>query len=100
MPALTSTSTGVHLAIKVVPGASRARVMGMLGADCWKVVVSKPPSGGQANDAVVELISEVVGVPRRCVRIEAGHGSPRKTVSIDGSTVAIVQARLEAASGT
>jgi uncharacterized protein (TIGR00251 family) len=79
------TSSGVRFAIKVVPGASRDRVMGLLG-DALKVAVSKPPSGGAANEAVIELLANTLGVRESQVTIVAGHTNPRKEIEVNGVT--------------
>ena len=81
------------LSIKVVPGASRDRVVGRYG-DAIKVQVSAPPEGGKANQAVVELIAAALGVRRSEVRIAKGHAQSRKIVQIDGLTQAEVDACL------
>lgn len=90
---ISSTPAGVRFAIKVVPGASRDRVMGLLG-DALKVAVSKPPSGGAANGAVVELLAKTLGVREAQVTIVAGHTSPRKEVEITGIAGDDVEGRL------
>lgn len=74
---LTPTSTGTRIELKVVPGASRDRVMGVLG-DALKIAVSKPPSGGAANAAVVAVLAKAFGVREANVTIVSGHASPRK----------------------
>ena len=81
------------LSIKVVPGASRDRVIGRYG-DAIKVQVSAPPEGGKANQAVVELIAAALGVRRSEVRIAKGQAQSRKIVQIDGLTQGEVDARL------
>lgn len=90
---LTSTSAGVRFAIKVVPGASRDRVMGLLG-DALKVAVSKPPSGGAANGAVVELLAKTIGVREAQVLIVSGHTNARKEVEITGLDATALCQRL------
>ena len=80
---LTSTPAGVRFAIKVVPGASRDRVMGLLG-EALKVAVSKPPSGGAANGAVVGLLAKTLGVREAQVSIVSGHTNARKEVLVEG----------------
>jgi uncharacterized protein (TIGR00251 family) len=75
------TSSGTRVALKVVPGASRDRVIGVLG-DALKVAVSKPPSGGAANAAVVAVLAKTLGVRESNVTIVSGHASPRKEVEI------------------
>jgi uncharacterized protein len=76
-------STSARIRVKVVPGASRTRVAGRLG-DAWKIAVAKPPAGGQANAAVIELLAGLLGVSRSAVVIAAGHTNPRKTIDITG----------------
>ncbi len=63
-------------------------------ADALKVRVSAPPERGKANAAVESLLAEALGLARDCVRVVAGHGSPRKIVEIDGLSEAEVHRRL------
>ena len=81
------------LSIKVVPGSSRDRLVARYG-DAIKVQVSAPPEGGKANQAVVELIAEALGVRPNQVRIAKGQAQSRKIVQIDGLTQTEVDARL------
>ncbi len=83
---------GVRLLVKVVPGASRNEIAGVLG-ERLKVRVNAPPEGGKANEAVMALIAEVLGVGVRSVQIESGHTRPEKVVRILGVSVDAV-ARL------
>lgn len=83
--AIRPSEDGVVISVKVVPGASRDRVMGLLG-DALKVAVSRPPSGGEANRSVVRVLSEYFRVPERAVSIVAGHANPRKQVQIRDMT--------------
>ena len=50
-----------------------------------------PPVDGAANEALVELLAESLGVPRRAVRIVAGESSRSKTVDVDGVEQALVE---------
>lgn len=83
----------VLLAVKVVPGSSRQRVVGPHG-DMLKVAVSAPPEAGKANKAVCELLAETLGLPARNVTVHSGGGVPFKTIRIVGATVAKVRERL------
>jgi uncharacterized protein (TIGR00251 family) len=86
---LRTVPGGVELRLKVVPGASRSAVAGVLG-DRLKVRISAPPEGGKANRAVEDLLAELTG----CVcTVTSGHGSPQKTLFVaTGSPVAVRQA--------
>lgn len=83
------------LPVKVVPGASRSEIAGWLG-DVLKVRVTAAPERGKANAAVEETIAAALGVAADRVRVASGHGSPRKTIEIDGLTDAEIRARLNA----
>ena len=90
---LMSDRAGVRLALKVVPGASRDRIMGALG-DALKVAVSKPPQDGAANKAVVKLLTAELGLPEAAVTIVRGRFSPRKEALIAGLTAEQLTSRL------
>ena len=96
--AIDASADGAVVRVKVVPGASRSKVAGMLG-DRLKVAVAAPPEGGKANKAVCELLAKVLGVSKSAVGIASGHGQPRKTVLAAGLTVDQVRVRLDAAVG-
>jgi uncharacterized protein (TIGR00251 family) len=81
----------IRVRVHVQPRASRSEVVGTHGA-ALKVRLLAPPVDGAANDALVALLSERLGVPRRAVRIVAGMTSRAKMVEIDGTTEAAVRA--------
>lgn len=80
--------------VKVVPGASRSRVVGRYG-DAVKVQIAAPPEAGKANRALVELLAGVLGVARGQIEIVSGHNRPRKVVRVLG----MEQSAAEAAMG-
>ncbi|MCC6659893.1 MAG: DUF167 domain-containing protein [Phycisphaerales bacterium] len=86
-------SGGVALSVKVVPGASRDRVVGAHGNGI-RVTVTAPAEGGAANEAVVALLARVLGVARAGVRISRGHSGPHKQVLITGLGTDEVRSRL------
>ncbi len=80
--------------VRVVPNASRAAVVGRMADGVLKVKVCAPPEGGRANDAVVELLADIFGVPRRAVSILSGQSSRNKRVGIEGLDEQTLNARL------
>jgi uncharacterized protein (TIGR00251 family) len=80
-PFVRRTEQGIEISVKVVPGASRPGIAGVLG-NRLKVRVAEPPEGGKANRAVERLIADWLGV--RGARVVAGHGRPEKTVAVPG----------------
>ena len=69
--------------VKVVPGASRDRVVGRYGEGI-RVQVSAPAEGGKANRAVEQVIADALGVKAQQVRVVKGHSQPRKAVEVEG----------------
>lgn len=75
------------------PRASRDEIAGLQG-DAVKVRVTAPPADGEANDAVVALLSLRLRVPRAAVTLRRGHSGRRKLVRIEGLDAAEVRRRL------
>jgi uncharacterized protein (TIGR00251 family) len=86
----------VMVRLHVQPGAGRTAVAGRHG-DALKVRVGAPPQGGRANDAVVALLSEVLGVAPASVTIVSGASSRSKRIRVTGLAPADVERRLELA---
>ncbi len=72
-----------RVTVHVQPRARRSGLAGRHG-DAVKVRLAAAPVGGAANEELVRLIAEALGVPRRAVRVVAGHAARRKVVEIDG----------------
>jgi uncharacterized protein len=85
-----------RLRLRVVPGAGRAGVVGRYGA-AWKLRVTAAAERGRANEAVVDLLSDTLSLPRRSVSIISGHGARDKIVELAGITEVELQSRLESA---
>ena len=50
--------------------------------------LTAPPVEGAANEALIRLIAEVLGVPRRQVSVVAGSSGRRKILQIEGVSAA------------
>ena len=72
-----------RLSLKVVPGSSRNEIVGWLG-DSLKVKVKAPPEKGRANEAVIALLADRLGIDASSIAVVSGHGSPAKVVDVDG----------------
>jgi uncharacterized protein (TIGR00251 family) len=81
----------IRVHVHVQPRASRSEVVGTHGA-ALKVRLLAPPVDGAANEALVALLAEELGVPRRDVRIVHGATSRTKVVEIEGTTADAVRA--------
>ena len=74
---------GVRFTVRVQPRASRSEVCGVHG-DALKVRLAAPPVDGAANDALLALLADELGVARRSVRIVSGLASRTKVIQVDG----------------
>ena len=59
--------------------------------------MAAPPERGRANRALVELLADVLGVPRDRVSVVAGQTGRRKVVEVQGLEAPELARRLEAA---
>ncbi len=84
---------GVEFAVRVVPGASRTKVVGEWGS-ALKVAVAAPPERGKANAAVIKLLAGVLGVRKADVQIVAGETQSLKRLAARGLTAAEARRRL------
>ena len=73
----------ILISVKVQPNASRSEVTGFSG-DQLAVRVTAPPVEGKANRALVELLSDVLGVSRGRIEVVRGHTSRKKVVAVTG----------------
>jgi hypothetical protein len=90
---VTAREAGVRFAVHVQPRAKKPGIDGTHG-DALRVRVQAPPVDGAANDDVIAVIADALGVPRRAVRIAAGHSGRQKLVDVDGIDAPAATARL------
>ena len=81
------------LTVRVTPRAGRSAVAGVRDG-ILLVKLAAAPVDGAANDALVALLSEVLDIPKRSIRIKSGARSRTKVVEIDGVTEGEVLSRL------
>ena len=93
-PWLSPVEGGVELLVQVQPRASRSRVVGEHGG-YLKVQLAAPPVDGAANAALLELLAELLGVPRRQVALVSGETSRRKRVRALGVDASRVEAVIK-----
>ncbi len=90
---LQQSELGVLVPVKVVPGASRSRVVGTLDG-ALKVAVAAPPEKGKANKALIKILAETFDLPKNRVSIEQGKSSHHKIVLLHGAVAGQVRALL------
>ncbi len=92
--ASSATVSSIRINVYVQPRASKTGFAGMHG-DAWKIRVAAPPVDNAANSALIDFLASKLDVPKRDIRIAAGHTGRRKVVEIGGITLAALAAALE-----
>jgi uncharacterized protein (TIGR00251 family) len=85
----------VVLDVRVIPRAPRTAVAGRRGGAIL-IRLAAPPVDGAANDALVKVLSDTIGIPRRAIRLVSGDKSRDKRVAIAGVDLPAVLAALHA----
>lgn len=86
----------VKLAIKVRPGARGDGLLAREADGTLKLQVAAPAEDGRANRAVEALLADVVGLPKRAVKVVQGESSRRKVVAFEGLERDQIDARIDA----
>jgi uncharacterized protein len=81
---------GYRFHVHVQPRASKNEIVGKHG-DALKVRLTAPPVDSAANDALIALLAEALGVARRDVQIVAGATSRTKLVEVAGVSSELVE---------
>jgi uncharacterized protein (TIGR00251 family) len=69
----------------ISPRSSRNRIKGIRDG-LLAIALCAPPVDGKANEALIQFLSELLGVPKSRIAITKGMASRRKTVIIQGIT--------------
>lgn len=93
-PYLQQRQDGVCISLKVQPRASRNEIAGPIGNEL-KINVTAPPVDSAANEAVLELLAEILGCARNQLELLRGATSRHKQVFVRGITAAQIEAKLQ-----
>ncbi len=90
---VTAVAGGSRLKVRASPGSKVERIVGVYG-DALKIAVQAPPEKGRANERLLEVLAEALGLPARALSLVAGATARDKVVGIEGLAPAEVVARL------
>ncbi|MEW5991916.1 MAG: DUF167 family protein [Chloroflexota bacterium] len=85
-------SRELRVGVRVTPRGGRDSIDGVRDGELL-VRVAAAPADGAANVAVLRLIAEAAGVPKRAVRLIAGATGRHKLVAVEGADRAALIAR-------
>ena len=80
--------------VRLQPRASRNLVTGFRDG-ALRVSVTAPPHDGRANDALLELLADTLGVSKSRLTIVRGNSSRDKVVAVEGLVVEDLRRLLE-----
>lgn len=82
---LRETAGGTVLSVKLQPRASKNEIGPPLG-DELKIKVTAPPVDAAANQALIEMLADLLDCPRGKVELLRGQTSRHKTILLHGFT--------------
>lgn len=94
MVELEQTSAGIVLPVKAQPGARRNSIPGQ-HAGSLKVAVTQAPEKGKANEAIIEVLAELLELKRSQLRLVSGATSSQKRFVITGVPLDELKQRIE-----
>jgi uncharacterized protein (TIGR00251 family) len=83
-----------RLRVSVVPRAA-ANAVGPFAGGQLRVRVTRPPADGEANQAVMRIVAEALGLRRGDVRLVTGERSRRKLLEVDRLSEGELAERLD-----
>lgn len=94
LPWLKEVAGGVELSVLVQPRASRTKLVGEHDGRL-KIALAAPPVDGEANAALIEFVSDALGVRKSDAELLDGATGRRKRLLIRGVTLAAATALLQ-----
>ena len=85
----------VRIKVRAQPRAPRNEVVEYRG-ETLRIRVKNPPEKGKANTAILELLSEFLGVSRSHVKVLRGFTSRDKLIAVESLNEEELQERLVA----
>lgn len=90
---------GSALAVRVTPRASRNEIVDLLDDGTIKIRIAAPPAEGEANDALIEFLAEILGVAKSRLDIVAGATGRDKLIAVLDMDVETAHSRIVAYMG-
>lgn len=81
--AIRARPGALRFSVRVRARASRSEIVGVR-AGVLRIRVQAPPVDGAANEALISLLADELGVAQRRARIVSGATSLVKTIEVDG----------------
>lgn len=73
---------GAAIAVRVTPRAAKNQIIGALSDGTIKIHIATAPTEGQANEELIEFLSDVLEVSKDRIEVVAGDTGRDKLVSV------------------
>ena len=90
---ITDAKRGAAFTVRVVTRAQNNEIAGILDDQSIKIRLVAAPQ--QANEALINFLSERLGVPESAIEIIAGKDNRDKWISVEGISTSDVTERLQ-----
>ncbi len=87
---------GAAIAVRVTPRASRNKIIEILADGTIKIHIAAPPVDGEANERLIEFLSDVLNTPKSRLEIVAGVSGRDKLISVLDMDAEAVHQRIMA----
>ncbi len=84
----------ILFSVKIVPGSSKTAISGTL-ENMIKIKVAAPPEKGKANQSVIDLLAQELGIKKKAVTIVSGRTSPVKRIRVIGLSAQQFRGKLD-----
>lgn len=91
---ISQDNKDVIFTAKIIPGSSKTTLAGILGG-MLKIKIAAPAEKGKANKAVIDFLSEKIGVKKNNIAIISGLSSPVKQIRISGVSADELSSKLD-----
>ena len=87
--------SGFKIKVRVIPRAKKNEISGFMADGSLKIRLTAPPVDGKANQALVKLLANTLGISISQISISSGGHSRNKSVCIDGLDLHEYQAIID-----
>lgn len=86
--------SGSAITVRVTPRSSRNEIADILDDGTIKIRLTAPPVDGKANQALINFLSEILGVAPTKIEIVAGEVGRDKLITISGLDSDTIQKKI------
>ncbi len=90
---LSDHPEGCVLIVRAQPGARRTGIQGEV-AGALKIAVSAPPDKGKANEAIIEVLRDALGLKNSQIQLIGGLTNRQKKFVIRGCSKTQLEAKI------